>query len=83
MPKKVAVLESERSKLADAELDVGVHSVSAEKNCLDLLVDILKPLANKKLAVSFSCFCTRDVISPSFEPLQSYLFILFITKSVA
>ena len=32
-------------------------------------MDILKPLANKNLAVSFSCFCMRGIISPSLEPV--------------
>ena len=68
-PKKVAVLESERSSLPILSLTLASILFLWKRIACDLLVDILKPL-NKNLAVSFSCFCMRDVISSSLEPVD-------------
>ena len=67
MPKKVAVLESERSSLPILSLTLASILFLRKRTACDLLEDNLEPLANKNLAVSFSCFCMRDVISPSLD----------------
>ena len=69
MPRKVAVLESERSSLPILSLTLASILFLRKRSACDLLVDNLKPLANKNLDVSFSCFCMREVISPSLEPV--------------
>ena len=69
MPKKVAVLESERSSWPILSLTLASILFLRKRTACDLLVDILKPLAIKNLAISFSCFYMRDIISPSFVPV--------------